>query len=1138
MKFRVGNFSICLFALLLLPITLALGQTMTTADVAGTVTDASGAVVPNATVTLTSTDTNQVRTTTSGSTGQYRFSLVAPGPYTVLAQTTGLKSNVERVDLLVGQGQQINLILNPQSTQQVVQVTGEASLVQSENANLETSFNTKQIADLPMNGGDLTTIAFTVPGVLVLPGGGAAGNMNANGVPGASILYTLNGADEMDPYLNINTSGSSNNLLGSNEIAEAAIVLNAYSVQYGRMAAGQVNYVTKSGTNSFHGNLFYYYNGDIMNANDYFKNLQATPRPRSDAHQYAGSVGGPIIKNKTFFFFNLEGLRYVLPSTGVVTVPSPQFEQYTLTHIPAAAVPFYQSAFNLYNSAPEISRAVPVTNGTGPLQDGNNHLGCQSSGSFAGIYVNGASGPQFGVNVPCALAFGTNVNEKNTESFLTTRIDHSLTDKQKLNFRYKYDWGIQATGASPINPAFTRLSNQPESEGQMTYTYVISPTVVNNFVGSGSWYTAYFGVTDFSKALSLMPERLTFSDGGTVGGGGFATLGAAPTTGRDAGQGQAVDDLTWVKGSHTIKVGGNYRYDKITDTSIASNSVSGNYTFLDLTDFANAQVNLTNRGSSFAQSYPLIYAAHLRMSALGFYGQDEWNVRPSLKLMLGIRFERDGNPVCVDNCFSRLNEQFGTSGYQGGASVPYNQTITTGLQHAYASLEPIIPEPRMGIVFTPFGQGKTVFRAGIGLFADLFPGDLLPSVFRNSPEVFAPSVPFGVVDVAGDPNSSVAAANSANQGFQSGFKQGYNLSQIQAALGKVPFSPPSYYSPPATYQASKVVEWSFEVEQPLTSHNVLSATYAGNHGYDETVNNADANAYVLPTGRYGALGFGGLPSAPVDPRFLTVTDALTSGYSNYDALTVQVRHAFSLGFQGQLGYTWSHALGIVTNSSSGIGALYNPFNLRANYSSLPIDVRHAVVADLVWTTPWRFQNRALNLIAGGWTVGAKLYVYSGRPFSATDSSLPGQINSKGGVGSTVLATLMNPSILGITCSRNDAVRCFTASEFGVPASLGPANVQNTFGNIPPDSFRGPGYFDLDTNISKDFRMFEKYTFTLGAQAYNTLNHSNFANPSGSVTSSGLGLTTTDLSPPTSIYGSGQGAIVAGRVLVVMGKFRF
>ncbi len=1126
---------------LLLSTASAVAQTMTTADIAGLVTDASGAVVPNATVTLTSTDTNQTRATTSGSTGQYRFSLVAPGPYTIVATTTGLKSNVQKLDLLVGQGQQINLVLSPQSTQQVVQVTGEASLVQSENANLETSFNTKQIKDLPMNGGDITTIAFTVPGVLILPNGGGAGNMNANGVPGASLLYTLNGADEMDPYLNINTSGSSNNLLGSNEIAEAAVVLNAYSVQYGRMAAGQINYVTKSGSNTFHGNLFYDYNGRIMNANDYFKNLQGTPRPRSDAHQFGGSVGGPIIKNKTFFFFNLEELRYVLPSTGVVTLPSPQFEQYTLTHVPAASVPFYQSIFNLYNGAPEIGRAVPVTNGTGPLQDSTGHLGCQSSGTFSGTYVNGSSGPQFGVNVPCALAFGTNVNQKNTESYLTARVDHSLTDKQKLNFRFKYDWGIQATGASPINPAFTRLSNQPESEGQMTYTYVITPTLVNNFVGSGSWYTAYFGVADFNKAVSLLPDRITVSDGGSVGNTGFTGIGAAFTTGRDAGQGQAVDDLSWVKGSHTLKVGVNYRYDKITDTSIGSNAVSGNYTFQDLTDFATGQVNSTKHGSAFTQSYPLIYAAHLRMSALGFYGQDEWNVRSGLKLMLGIRFERNGNPVCIDNCFSRMNQQFGTSGYHGGATIPYNQTITTGLRHAYQGLESLIPEPRMGIVFTPFGANKTVFRGGIGLFADLFPGTLLPNVFRNSPEVFSPSVPFGTVNAASDPNSSAAAAFAADQGFEAGFKQGYNLSQIQAALGKVTFSPPSYYSPPATYRATKVVEWSFEIEQPLTARNVFAATYAGNHGYNETVNNADANSYVSQTGRYASLGFGGLPTAPADPRFLTVTDALTTGYSNYDALTVQLRHAFSLGFQGQVGYTWSHALGIVTNSSSGIGALYNPFNLRANYSSLPIDVRNALVGDFVWTTPWRFHNHALNLIAGGWTIGAKLYVYSGRPFSATNSSLPGLINSGGGIGSTVLASLFDQSILGKSCSRNDTVKCFTAAQFGaaaVSSGTQPANVQTTFGNIPPNSFRGPGYFDVDTNLYKDFRVFERLTFTLGAQVYNTLNHANFANPSGSVTSSGFGLTTTDLSPPTSIYGSGQGAIVAGRVLVVMGRITF
>src|SRR5437764_14201911 len=175
--------------------------------------------------------------------------------------------------------------MNVQGTQEVVEVRSEAAMIQTENAKLATSVSTKRVIELPMNGGDLTTVAFTVPGVRMNVGGGN-GNMNANGIPLTSVLFTMNGADVMDPYNNLNNSGASNNLLGANEVAEAAVILNAFSPQYGRMAGAQVNIIGKSGTNGFHGNAVYNYNDAIMNANSFFNNATNTPRTRSVANQY------------------------------------------------------------------------------------------------------------------------------------------------------------------------------------------------------------------------------------------------------------------------------------------------------------------------------------------------------------------------------------------------------------------------------------------------------------------------------------------------------------------------------------------------------------------------------------------------------------------------------------------------------------------------------------------------------------------------------------------------------------------------------------------------------------------------------------------------------------------------------------
>ena len=297
------------------------------------------------------------------------------------------------------------------------------------------------------------------------------------------------------------------------------------------------------------------------------------------------------------------------------------------------------------------------------MQDGNGHLGC-GTGTFWNAGIAAPGGGVFGTTVPCTYDFAENASETNKESLITIRGDYNITNKQKISARYNYDWGMQATGPSLINPVLNEMSNQPSDNGQLTYTYAISPTLVNNFIGSGMWYTAIFGYADLQKALSLMPETWSVAD--------FccSQLGIATNMpqGRNVGQAQLVDDLTWIHGKHSVKGGLNYRYNKVTDFTNNERAYAGIYTFNDLTDFATGQINSTGLGSSFSQSFPNLLQVHLRMGSLGAYVQDEWKVRRNVTLTLGFRFEHTGNPACVDNCFARMNTQFGLSGYVGGAS--------------------------------------------------------------------------------------------------------------------------------------------------------------------------------------------------------------------------------------------------------------------------------------------------------------------------------------------------------------------------------------------------------------------------------------------------------------------------------------
>jgi Carboxypeptidase regulatory-like domain len=1120
----------CFFAVpMMLWAPAAFSQTITTADVVGVVTDSSGAVIPGAKVTIKSLESGESRSESSNAEGQYRFPLMKPGDYEISADAKGLKSNLVKVTLLVGQAQEANITMNPAGTSTTVEVNATAAVLQTENANLETNFNKTQVDNLPMPGGDLTTLAMTDPGIRVNVTGGS-GNMNANGIPGSTILFTLDGMDENDPANNLNNSGASNNLLGANSVGEVAVVLNAYSPQYGRMAGAQVNMVGLSGSNQFHGNLFYNYNFEKLNANSFFANSSDTPRGRSDAHQFGGRVGGPVWKNKIFFFFDDENLRYVLPAAGVISLPSPQLETYTLAHVGAAELPLYQDYFKLTAGSPGINRAVPVTNGGGLLQDSNGHLGCGIN-SFNNTPTG--TGGIFGVNTPCAVAFGINDTEINTEQQMTARADFNISNSQKVELRYLYDAGVQATGTSPINPLYNSVSHQPSDQYSLSDTWVVSPTVVNTFNASILWYTALFGVQQFSKTQALMPDSIAISDGG-ANGGGFATVGAgAFPNGRNVGHGQINDDFSWNKGRHTIKAGVNFRYDQYTYTSIASGAFLGAYSLGDLSDFANGKLNDTgNALSSFSQSFPLYGALHFRFPSSDFYLSDEWAVTKNLKLTYGLRVEEDFNPTCVEKCFVLTNVPFDSPSYQGGVTVPYNSTLTESKNLFYNAEGPIV-QPRLGIAYKPpFGHNKTVIRGGVGLFSTNYTDGIGGTLANQVPNKFAPSgLTFGTVGLITDPTSSAYTAQVSANAFESGFNAGYTLAQIQTAVKPATFSTPSITSFPSTYLAPHTVEWSAEIQQELTAHNIFTISYVGNHSYDlaESVN-ANMYASATSTKNYGVF-YGGLPSAPADARFVTVTQDYTNGISNYNSLTFQIRHMFSYGLSAQFHYTWSHALGTI--------AYENPFNLSNSYGSLGFDNRHQAAGDLLWMQPFKTSNKVLNGLIKGWTVGLKAYVYSGAPFSVTDSKIATDVNASGVL--TPLADLVVPTAFGIHCNSSNSIGqpCMPKTDFATYPNSGIASpIQTNWGNTAPDSFRGPGYFDIDATLQRGFAIREKYKFVFGIQAYNVLNHPNFANPSGSLSSSSFGEITGTLGPPTSIYGSFEGAAVSGRVMVFTGTFSF
>ena len=1109
---------------------VALTQNLISGEITGTVTDSTGAVVAHATVTLTQADLGIKTVSTTGTSGSYRFPLLRPGTYKVSVTAPGFGTATRSVVVDLGQVTPANILLSVSGKTEVVEVTADTELIHAESANMSATLDAKQVQLLPNAGGDLTNFALTTPGVALSTGGGY-GNFTSNGIGGMSNLYTINGNDYNDAYLNLNNSGSSNMLLGSNEVQEATVVTNGYTAQYGRMAGSNLNFTTKSGSNSFHGDALWYWNGTKLNANDWFNKpnafngYSATDRPHAVSNQWAGDVGGPAFKNKVFFYYDNEGIRYVLPAGGVpVYIPTAAYQTAVLANLATvspASVPLYKQAFGVYNGASGYGRAVPVTSDVDPA------LGCGDIYATAGK----STLPGLTYGTPCALTFQTTANNLNTERFQSIRGDWNVTDKDKLNFRYKGDRGVQATSTDPINSNFSANSVQPSDEGQMNWTRILNGNMVNQFIASDLHYVAKFGPPNFGAATSTFPTTWVFSDGL------FTTLGNFFNypSGRVVEQYQFVDDYTWTKGSHGIKFGVNFRRNDVSDFS-GSTEATGEITSLSMTSFSNGNVS---GGGNLTQAFTKAPEVPVAYYSLGLYIQDEWRVNPKLKLTLGLRVDRNSDEVCQKNCFSRPTTSFTTMDHS--ASTPYNSSIKA-VNTAFPGLEAAVWGPRGGFDWTPLGS-KTVIRGGFGLFSDLYPGLLGSRAITNLPNYAVFTITSGAISPAASGSVwSQAAGNNA--ALQSAYTSGGTYTSIKAAL-------PTFTAPALTTFATHVVnpkylKWNLEIERSIGEKTALSINYVGNHGYDLFMTNRSLNAYCSVTNC--PTGFEGLPSSAPDTRFANIREYDNGAFANYAGLTFTATQRVTRGFTGTANYTWSHTLDeLYEGGIEPLNALENPSftvaidpsNIRKyNYASADQDVRQLFTANFYWELPLKIGSGDLAALTGGWIWSATFQHTTGTPFSAYYSSVYSSLLTNDTSGRAL--AIMNTKGTG-SCGKPDPNSpCFKSSQF--LKTVTPGASQTTWGggyNTTRNNFRGPGYFDSDMGLTKNFALNDKgMTLSFEAEAYNFFNHPNFDRPIGSLTSGSFGKILSTVGQPNSPYGNFQGGAVNGRIVQSTIKLRF
>jgi Carboxypeptidase regulatory-like domain/TonB-dependent Receptor Plug Domain len=1124
------------FAALRLP-----AQTQTTGEITGVVTDPSGAVVAKAKVMLKDNSKGSTQSVETNKEGVYRFQLLNPSNYTITVTSSGFQESGTVVDVALGQvtSADIQLTIGPAS--QTVTVAGESEpLIQTENGNVATTFSQQQLAQVPNPGNDLTAFIQSAPGVVMNTAGGL-GNFSDHGVGAASNLFTLNGMDDNDPFLNLNNSGATNLLLGANEVQESTIVSTGYSAEYGSLAGANVNYVTKSGSNDFHGNAIYYWNGSAFNANDWFLNHAGDPKNFSNANQWAGSFGGPIKKDKAFFFFNTEGLRVVVPVSTAVAFPSQAFQTATIANLenkdgfPAnsATVAFYQNTFNLYNNAKGAANAVP---GAGPLS--TDPLGCNG---FTGL----------GPGVACSSFFQAADNNLTHEQQFAGRVDYNATSNDRLFLRILYDKGVQASDTDPISPLFNITSTQPQWQGQLNETHTFGSTMVNEFILSGQWYSAVFDNTNRAATLAAFPTTIAFGNanipwfnigGAAAGGAGDAFF----PQGRNVTQYQIGDDLSKTLGNHTLKFGTKFlRYD-VSDKDFGV-FTSGLITPNSVAAFFNGGVDpATGTSSVLQQSFPSALSQPIALYTLAFYGEDDWKIKSDLTLTFALRVEHESNPVCQTDCFNRLNAPFLLA--DNNVNVPYSTDVLQGLHQELQGLSSILWQPRFGFAWSPRGSRSTVIRGGMGLFNDAFPAVFTDNFASNAPGVNTFVVAGSNIAPGETLNGGnlFAQAAASNVGLINGFKNNETLAQIQANVPN--FAPPSLFSANKETKIAQFQKWSLEIQQALGKNSSFDVSYNGNHSIHDLVDRNGVNAFCTPgVGACATVpAFVGLPAAPFDPRFGTVSLLDTNGISNYEGVTFSFKHNINGGWgKGVLfaNYTYSHAFDDVSNggdpnvffSGTSVTEAVNPFNIHDNYGPSDYDVRNYFNASYVWELPLRrvLLGHGWAPLVDGWQVSGTIFARSGLPYSVVDGGLDGILSAQNFGGVVLPQFLGGPTSNCGEGAATGVTPCLTVAQFV------PSGTEKNFVGGLRNIFRGPDYWNTDFTAQKLTKIprWEKGEFGVAFQFFNLFNHPNFNLPNNDLTGA-LGSISSAVSEPTSILGSGLGGDASVRIIQIKTSLTF
>ena len=999
------------------------------ASLSGTVRDDSGAGLPAAAVLVKNTETGAVRTLVTDENGRYSAPSISIGRYQVTASKEGFNSQVKTgIDLVVGQTTVVDLTLPVGELKQAITVEEAAPAVNLSTQQISGLVSERQVKDLPLNGRSYDQLVSLNPGIVnytaersggIGTSNSSVGNMFAiSGRRPQENLFLLNGVEFTGASVINNTpGGTSGQLLGVDAVREFNVVSDSYGAEYGKRPGGQVSIVTASGTNELHGTLYEFLRNSDLDARNFFD--QGTI-PKFERNSFGGTLGGPIEKDKLFLFGNYEGFRQHLGLSDVTLVPDTAARSGMVGTTNVGVAPAVQPLLALW-----------------PLQNG----------------------PELGNGI--AEAFSHPLQTVR-EDFGTTRADYNLSQKDTLFGVYTIDDSYANTPSA--NPLSSVLEGLREQVASMQEQHVFSPSILNTvrigYSRGGYYFTS-------QTPLNLPGWVAGAPIGAIIIGGGTALNAQSSITGAGTNAGsnlRAVRNLSTYDdhvgifhGKHQIEAG--FWAQRVEANDLLAQNQWGQASFGSLTSFLQGT---TATFTVVPSPTPLGW----RSLELAGFVQDVIKVRPNLDLRLGFRFEStDGwNEVAGRAAnYAFLNGVIQTNPVVGSSAFIINRAK-------------FLPEPRVGLAWDPFGQGKTVVHAGFGIYRALL---------DNLDYRLGQTAPF---------NATESLKNVPVAGLQivpgSALPAGTNISPSG--------SQPDLYTP-------TVITWTFKVEQQIAPNTSLGLGYVGSHGYHELLS-LDANeptptiCPAAPCPANLASGTVYYPSgAPLaNPSLANTTTWFSEGLSSYNALQVDVNRRFANGFQLRGVYTWSKSLddGTALNSSVGANApgfVMFPGNPKLDWGPSTSDARHIAVVNSSYELPFGSGKKFLanqhglsQKLISGWTVSGVETMQSGLPFTPQLGFNP----TNNGDSRNPIRPSWNPAFIG-PIVLGGPNQYFNPNAFILPPT-------GTYGNVGRDVLYGPGLATTDLSLAKNTSISEKLRLQFRAEFFNVFNRANFGSPNAVV----------------------------------------